>query len=265
MINDERQALLLTSFEARVLAETDEERDAQWETMKQNWSNSENRQHPQQLSLSSIFDRVEAVLNSRKMAQTSNELLEKQIYEVLGPQSANPNQLPWMRNGAPAVNLACCTQAPLDLIRAHSGAPRKKLLRAMTNRPRWFQVEALELLFEGDRRDGIPINQDSLALYDYLLRNSPGTLCCNCPARAPKVQPYLMVQDEEQQEPVCVGMASLSLGPALKAQFAASSKRFTSLGDGCARDNLIAKPSMDEDESRDNHHGNDDLPTQLTL
>eukprot|EP00961_Rhodomonas_salina_P205818 2778146-Rhodomonas_salina.1 len=65
-----------------------------------------------------------------------------------------------------------------------------------------------------------------------------------------------MKQDEEQQEPVCVCMASLSLGPALKAQFAASSKRFTSLGDGCARNNLPAKPSMDEDENK--HHGNDD-------
>eukprot|EP00961_Rhodomonas_salina_P036849 495488-Rhodomonas_salina.1 len=86
------------------------------------------------------------------MAQTPGELLEKQIYEVLGSQPANPNQLPWMRNGAQAVNLARCT--PLDFIRAHSDASRKELLLAMNNRPGWFQVEALELLFEGDRRDG---------------------------------------------------------------------------------------------------------------
>eukprot|EP00961_Rhodomonas_salina_P236711 3199192-Rhodomonas_salina.1 len=60
MANDERHSLLLTSFEARVLAETDEERDVQWETMKQNWSNCEQRQYPQQFFLSHIFDRVEA-------------------------------------------------------------------------------------------------------------------------------------------------------------------------------------------------------------
>eukprot|EP00961_Rhodomonas_salina_P026488 357648-Rhodomonas_salina.1 len=60
MANDERHALLLTSFEARVLAKTDEERDMQWETMKQNWSNCEQLQYPQQFLLSHIFDRVEA-------------------------------------------------------------------------------------------------------------------------------------------------------------------------------------------------------------
>eukprot|EP00961_Rhodomonas_salina_P198248 2674939-Rhodomonas_salina.1 len=58
-------------------------------------------------------------------------------------------------------------------------------------------------------------------------------------------------------------MASLSLGPALKAQFTASSKRSTPLGDRCAQDNLCAEPSMDEDE--DNHHCYNDIPTGLTL
>eukprot|EP00961_Rhodomonas_salina_P153817 2071842-Rhodomonas_salina.1 len=70
------------------------------------------------------------------MAQTLGELLEKQIYKVLGSQPANPNQLPWMRNGAQAVNLVRCT--PLDFIRAHCDASPKKLLRAMNNQPGWF-------------------------------------------------------------------------------------------------------------------------------
>eukprot|EP00961_Rhodomonas_salina_P265799 3592726-Rhodomonas_salina.1 len=111
MANDDSYALpvLLTSFEARVLAETDEEHDEQWETMKQKWSNSEKRQQPQQFSLSHIFDRVEAVLKCRQLLQTLEELLEKQIYKVLGQQPTNPNQLPWLRNGAPAVNLKHCT------------------------------------------------------------------------------------------------------------------------------------------------------------
>eukprot|EP00961_Rhodomonas_salina_P174411 2352039-Rhodomonas_salina.1 len=82
------------------------------------------------------------------MSQTSDERLENQIYEVLGPQPVNPNQLPWLRNGSPAVNLARCT--PVDFIRAHSGAPRTKLLRAIINQPGWFQIEVLELLFKGD-------------------------------------------------------------------------------------------------------------------
>eukprot|EP00961_Rhodomonas_salina_P033502 450854-Rhodomonas_salina.1 len=85
--------------------------------MKRNWSDSEKLQHPQQLSLSSIFDSIEAVLSRRKVAQKPGELLEKQIYEVMGSLPANPNQPPWMLNGAPAMNLACCT--PLDFIRAH--------------------------------------------------------------------------------------------------------------------------------------------------
>eukprot|EP00961_Rhodomonas_salina_P013829 185102-Rhodomonas_salina.1 len=54
-------------------------------------------------------------------------------------------------------------------------------------------------------------------------------------------------------------MASLSLGPALKAQFTASVKRSTPLGDWCTQGILCAKPSMDEDE--ENRHCNDDLPT----
>eukprot|EP00961_Rhodomonas_salina_P273790 3699132-Rhodomonas_salina.1 len=36
------------------------------------------------------------------MSQTSDERLENQIYEVLGPQPVNPNQPPWLRNGSPA-------------------------------------------------------------------------------------------------------------------------------------------------------------------
>eukprot|EP00961_Rhodomonas_salina_P275529 3722726-Rhodomonas_salina.1 len=38
MANEEHHALLLTSFEARVLAETDTECDEQWTAMKEEWS-----------------------------------------------------------------------------------------------------------------------------------------------------------------------------------------------------------------------------------
>eukprot|EP00961_Rhodomonas_salina_P253962 3432174-Rhodomonas_salina.1 len=79
----------------------------------------------------------------------------------------------------------------------------------MAHRPGWFQVEALELLFEGDRRDGRPLDHASSALYDDLLRNSSGTRCGNHPARAPKVQMYTAKLNEDQQETACVGMASL--------------------------------------------------------
>eukprot|EP00961_Rhodomonas_salina_P268555 3629361-Rhodomonas_salina.1 len=61
-----RGTLLLTSFEARILVETDEEGDGQWTEMKQDWSSREGLQHPKQLSLSHIFDRVEAVLKCRQ-------------------------------------------------------------------------------------------------------------------------------------------------------------------------------------------------------
>eukprot|EP00961_Rhodomonas_salina_P250351 3384415-Rhodomonas_salina.1 len=60
MADEEHRALLLTSFEARILAETDEEGDEQWTEMKLDWSSSEGLQNPKQLSLSHIFDRVEA-------------------------------------------------------------------------------------------------------------------------------------------------------------------------------------------------------------
>eukprot|EP00961_Rhodomonas_salina_P117384 1580127-Rhodomonas_salina.1 len=227
MINDELHSLLLTSFEARVLAETDKERDAQWETMKQKWSSRKKRQHPQQLSLSCIFNSIEAVLKRRQLLQTSDELLEKQIYKVLGPQPTNPNQLPWLRKGAPTVNLKHCT--PLDFICTHSGAPRKKLLHEMACRPGWIG-------------------------HTLWQRPCPGLQSSDVHAAAVK-------QVEDQQEPACVGMASLSLGPALKAQFIASSERSTPLEDGCAT--LCVTPPMDEDEK--NRCCDDDLPTRLTL
>eukprot|EP00961_Rhodomonas_salina_P244741 3307688-Rhodomonas_salina.2 len=66
-------------------------------------------------------------------------------------------------------------------------------------------------------------------MYDGLLRKGAGTRCGNRQARAQYVCPYPdhdVDQQEQvcvdQQEPVCDGMASLSLGPALKAQFLAS-------------------------------------------
>eukprot|EP00961_Rhodomonas_salina_P017997 241986-Rhodomonas_salina.1 len=66
MAKEEQHTLLLTSFEARILAETDEECDEQWTTLKQEWSSREGLQHPKQLFLLHIFDRVEAVLKCRQ-------------------------------------------------------------------------------------------------------------------------------------------------------------------------------------------------------
>eukprot|EP00961_Rhodomonas_salina_P047897 642895-Rhodomonas_salina.1 len=60
MANEEHHALLLTSFKARVLAETDTECDEHWTAMKEEWSGRGGMQYPKRLALSHIFDRVEA-------------------------------------------------------------------------------------------------------------------------------------------------------------------------------------------------------------
>eukprot|EP00961_Rhodomonas_salina_P207861 2805453-Rhodomonas_salina.1 len=59
MAKEEHSTLSLTSFEARILSETDEECDEHWTAMKQEWSSLEGLQHPKQLSLSHIFYSVD--------------------------------------------------------------------------------------------------------------------------------------------------------------------------------------------------------------
>eukprot|EP00961_Rhodomonas_salina_P123505 1663873-Rhodomonas_salina.1 len=70
-------------------------------------------------------------------------------------------------------------------------------------------------------------------MYDCLLRKGASTRCGNRPARTSKVCPYPDL-DTDQHESVCDGMASLLLGPALKAQFMASDtgQRLTPIEDG---------------------------------
>eukprot|EP00961_Rhodomonas_salina_P067457 905949-Rhodomonas_salina.2 len=131
----------------------------------------------------------------------------------------DPNKPLWMQSGTRAVNLARCT--PLEFIRAHCEVLRKELMKSMGAKPEWFQIEILELLFESDQRDGVPVDRISAAMYDGLLLKGARTRCGNRPARAQYVCPY-PDRDVDQQESVCDGMASLSLGPALKAQFMAS-------------------------------------------
>eukprot|EP00961_Rhodomonas_salina_P275199 3717808-Rhodomonas_salina.1 len=63
----------------------------------------------------------------------------------------DPDQPPWRQNGAHSTNLARCT--PLEFIRVHCEASRKKLLTGMASKPESFQREVLELLFESDQRD----------------------------------------------------------------------------------------------------------------
>eukprot|EP00961_Rhodomonas_salina_P285575 3859200-Rhodomonas_salina.1 len=99
-------------------------------------------------------------------------------------------------------------------------------MQAMASKPEWFQVKVLELLFESDRRDRVPVDRISSAIYDCLLRRGAGTRCGNRPVRAPKVCPYpdrdteqheSLCDGMEQHESLCDGMASLLFGPALKA------------------------------------------------
>eukprot|EP00961_Rhodomonas_salina_P157187 2116262-Rhodomonas_salina.1 len=112
----------------------------------------------------------------------------------------DPNKPPWMQSGTLGVNLERGT--PLEFIRLHCEVSREALLNSMVNKPAWFQIEILELLFESDQRDGVPVDRISTAMYDGLLRKGARTRCCNRPARAQHVCPY-PDRDVDQQEPVC--------------------------------------------------------------
>eukprot|EP00961_Rhodomonas_salina_P054002 725138-Rhodomonas_salina.1 len=56
MAKEEERGLLLTSFGARVLAETENDEDDQWTTMKRDWCNQERIQQPKRLTMAHIFD-----------------------------------------------------------------------------------------------------------------------------------------------------------------------------------------------------------------
>eukprot|EP00961_Rhodomonas_salina_P155567 2095130-Rhodomonas_salina.1 len=61
MLRQEQEYVLLTSFEARVLAETDvnDNSFSTWKRMKEQWSSNNFASPPSQLTLDKIFDRVE--------------------------------------------------------------------------------------------------------------------------------------------------------------------------------------------------------------
>eukprot|EP00961_Rhodomonas_salina_P275695 3724835-Rhodomonas_salina.1 len=122
MAREEERGLLLTSFEARVLAETenDEDEGDQWTILKREWCNQERIQQPKRLTMAHIFDLVEAEVQGRRRQNATNEpVTEEQIDAVLGPPRTDPNLSQWQHaaESISTVNLARCT--PLEFIRAH--------------------------------------------------------------------------------------------------------------------------------------------------
>eukprot|EP00961_Rhodomonas_salina_P218477 2952709-Rhodomonas_salina.1 len=122
MRKEEQLWLLLTSFEARVLAETADDEDEVWRELKQRWG--EHQQHTPHgcLTIGSIFNLVEAELKGRLRADggataVAEQTLDEQIFEIIGLTPLDPNQALWMRDGIPKVDLKQCT--PLEYLWAH--------------------------------------------------------------------------------------------------------------------------------------------------
>eukprot|EP00961_Rhodomonas_salina_P110741 1490262-Rhodomonas_salina.1 len=70
--------------------------------MKEEWSGRGGMLCPKRLSLSHIFDRVEAVLKCKQRLNPSNRLTNEQICEVLGKPRMDPNKPQWMQPGTQA-------------------------------------------------------------------------------------------------------------------------------------------------------------------
>eukprot|EP00961_Rhodomonas_salina_P163380 2200525-Rhodomonas_salina.1 len=110
ILKEEQCAMLLTSFEARVMSETADEEDEQWSKMKRKWCGREGIPHQGKMTMTQIFDRIEAELHGRRRLDDSDgthwdQDLEFQISEVLGQPLGDPNQLHWMQSGMPVVDL----------------------------------------------------------------------------------------------------------------------------------------------------------------
>eukprot|EP00961_Rhodomonas_salina_P233946 3161427-Rhodomonas_salina.1 len=154
MAKEEERGLLLTSFkfEARVLAETENDEDYQWTIMKCDWYHQERIQQPKRLTMAHIFDLVEAEMKERRRKNATDKLVtEEQINVVLGPQWTDLNRPQWQNDSISSVDLAQCT--PLEFIRTHHNETPQALLSSLTTRPDSFQIETLELVFEIDRKD----------------------------------------------------------------------------------------------------------------
>eukprot|EP00961_Rhodomonas_salina_P109489 1473793-Rhodomonas_salina.1 len=109
MSKEEQHWLLLTSFEARVLAETADYKDEVWRELKQRWGGHKKHAPHGCLAISSIFDLVEAELKGRLLAAggstaVAEQTLDEQIFEIMGQTLLDPNQALWMRDGIPKVD-----------------------------------------------------------------------------------------------------------------------------------------------------------------
>eukprot|EP00961_Rhodomonas_salina_P241547 3263299-Rhodomonas_salina.1 len=152
MAKEEERGLLLTSFKARVLAETESDEDGQWTNIKCNWCHREQIQQPRRLTMAHIFDLVEAEMKGLHRQHARDEsVTEEQINAVLGPQRSDPNRPRWQNYGISNVDLVQCT--PLEFIRAHRDQTPQALLASLTSLPDSFQIETLELVFEINRKD----------------------------------------------------------------------------------------------------------------
>eukprot|EP00961_Rhodomonas_salina_P270722 3658086-Rhodomonas_salina.2 len=197
MSKEEQLGLLLTSFEARVLAETAEEKDEVWNELKQRWGEHQQHASRESLIIGSIFDLVEAELKGRLLAAggataVAEQTLDDQIFEIIGPTPLDPNQAQWMREGTPKVDLTQCT--PLEFLRAHQTLSTQDFVKALVLQSEPFQLETLEVLIDNDKHCGIPTAHEYLRLRDRLTHGRTGT------------------------EHALGRLASLTLGPALKLQ-----------------------------------------------
>eukprot|EP00961_Rhodomonas_salina_P126568 1705796-Rhodomonas_salina.1 len=170
MAKEEERGLLLTSFEARVLAETESDEDDQWTILKRNWCHQERIQQPKCLTMAHIFDLVEAEMKGlRRQTATDEPATEEQINAVLGPPLTDPNRPLWQNDCISSVDLAQCAQ--LEVIHSHRNKMPQALLASLTSRPDSFQIETLELGFEIDRKDCTVADRSLSARYAALTRN----------------------------------------------------------------------------------------------
>eukprot|EP00961_Rhodomonas_salina_P084182 1131113-Rhodomonas_salina.1 len=212
MHKEEHRGLLLTSFEARVLADTAEDEDEIWSEMKQRWAGHQQHASHGRLTIGKFFDLVEAGLKSRLRvaggsAAVAEQTLDEQIREIIGQTQHDPNQAPRMRESPGSVGqkhalggLASLTLGPALKLQADRSVAFLED-RAQVNTPSKHLRAPAAPVGRRRPRKGAPRQSP---FEDDLWNDDP-----------------FDADLEEQQTPVYVGMASLSLGPALKAQFEA--------------------------------------------